>query len=57
MDKPVPLIGQEIKAPPKVKVILVKEEMTELEDQLTKGWKIAASYPHAKGALFLLMRD
>lgn len=42
---------------PKVKVLLVKEEMDELEKLLTEKWKIAAAYNHALGALFLLMKD
>ena len=46
-----------IKAPPKIKVVLVKEDPGNLEILVTTGWKIAAAYNHAQGALFLLMKD
>lgn len=48
-----PVIGQK----PKVKVILVKQTLDEMEKLLDQGWKIASTFPHAQGALFLLMKD
>lgn len=47
----------EIAAKPKVKVILVKQSLDEFEKLLAQNWKIASTFPHAQGALFLLMKD
>ncbi len=42
---------------PSIKVILIKQDLKEFQDLLDKGWKIASTFPHAQGALFLLMKD
>lgn len=47
----------EIGKVPKVKVLLVKQGVEELEKLLKEGWKMASTFPHAQGALFLLMKD
>lgn len=53
MDPQPPLIGKA----PKVKVIIVTDTVNELEKLLADKFKIAASYPHAKGAIFLLIKE
>lgn len=53
----IPANAPTIGAIPKVKVILVKQGVDELEGLIQKGWKIASTFPHAQGALFLLMKD
>lgn len=43
--------------PPQIKVILVKQGLEEFQKLLDTGWKIASTFPHASGALFLLAKD
>lgn len=42
---------------PKIKIVLVTNDVTELNEMLEKGWKIASNFPHAEGALFMMAKD
>lgn len=47
----------EIKAPPQIKMVLVLNDLTELNDLLNERWKIASNFPHGSGAIFMLAKD
>jgi len=44
-------------AKPRIKVILVKQTLEELQLMLDDDWKIASTMPHAQGALLVLVKE
>lgn len=47
----------EIKAAPKIKIIIITDSTDELNNMIEHGWKIASNFPHASGALFMMAKD